>query len=162
MKVRVFATGGTFDKIFDEVGETMIFGETHLHEMLDLAKNKSDTKIETLMLIDSLHMRDEDRKKILEECSSCKEDRIIITHGTSTIIETAKFLANGIKDKAIILTGATVPYSFGKSDALFNLGYAFGVIQLVEKGVYIAMNGKLFEWHNVKKNKDAAKFEAVE
>jgi len=161
MKVRIFVTGGTFDKIFDEVGGVMTFRDTHLYEMLDLVKNKLDIEIETVMLVDSLYMKEDDRIKILEKCKSCKEDKIIITHGTDTMIETAKLLGKGIKDKTIVLTGATIPYSFGKSDALFNLGCAFGFVQLIEKGIYVTMNGTLFNYNNVKKNKEVGKFETI-
>ncbi len=161
MKVKIFATGGTFDKVFDEVNGIITFRKTHLYEMLDMVKNKLEAEVETIMLVDSLDMTEDDRRKILEKCESCMTDRIIIIHGTDTMIKTASLLGSEVKDKTIVLTGATIPYSFGKSDALFNLGCAFGFVQLMEKGVYVAMNGRLFNWDNVRKNKEVGKFETI-
>ena len=113
------------------------------------------------MLIDSLNMNEEHRAKILGKCKSCEEDKIIITHGTSTMVETAKMLGNEIKDKIIILTGAMSPYSIGKGDAVFNLGCAISSVQLIPKGVYIAMNGKIFGYANVRKNDKTGEFETI-
>lgn len=161
MVIKIFATGGTFDKIYGEIEEKLHFRDTHVHEMINVSRNSLPVEIETIMLIDSLYIKDEDRIKILEKCKSCNADRIIITHGTSTMIETAKLLAENIKDKTIILTGAMVPYSFGKSDASFNLGCALAFAQLTGHGIYITMNGKLFEWNNVRKNELTGKFEKI-
>lgn len=161
MDIRVFATGGTFDKVYDPIKGDLTFKETHLNEMLNFVGSNLNVVIETVMLLDSLYMQEKDRKQILEKCKLCKEDKIIITHGTDTMIETAKLLGEQIKDKTIILTGAFVPYSFGKSDALFNLGCALGLIQTLDQGVYITMHGHLFRWDNVKKNEKVGKFETI-
>ena len=161
MSVRIITTGGTFDKKYNELDGSLVFDGTHLPEMLSIAKNELGIKIEDLMAIDSLDMEEDHREKILKKCRSCKEDKIIITHGTDTMVETAKLLGEHVNDKVIVLTGAMVPYSFGKGDALFNLGCAFGLIQTLDKGVYITMNGKLFRWDGVRKNRELGKFEKI-
>ncbi len=161
MKIKIFVTGGTFDKEYDEINARLFFKNTHLPEMLKLGRSRLDTNVETLMMIDSLDMKDEDRDLILENCKNTEEDKIIITHGTDTMIETAKVLANQIKDKTIVLTGAMIPYKFGSSDGLFNLGAALAFIQLLPFGIYIAMNGKYFNWDNVRKNKEIGEFEKL-
>ena len=153
MKLRIFATGGTFDKIYNQADGGLIFNETHLNKMLEDYKNKVDVDIETIMLIDSLDMTNNHRQEILNKCKSCKEDMIVITHGTDTMVDTAKLLGRKIKDKTIVLTGAMIPYSFVKSDAHFNLGCAMSLAQALPKGVYITMHGKVFDYDNVKKNK---------
>ena len=106
-------------------------------------------------------MTDEDREKILQSCKDCEEDKIIITHGTDTMVETAQVLGKNIKDKTIVLVGAMIPYNQEKSDALFNLGCAVSAVQILPKGVYIAMNGKIFSWDNVRKNKELGLFESI-
>lgn len=161
MKLKIFATGGTFDKIYNELDGSLIFKETHLHHMLSDCKSKVNVEVETIILIDSLYMEDNHRQEILEKCSSCKEERIVITHGTDTIVETAKLLGEKIKDKTIVLTGAMIPYSFIKSDAQFNLGCAIAFAQTLPKGVYITMHGKIFNYDNVKKNKENHEFETI-
>lgn len=161
MLVKIFATGGTFDKIYNELDGSLIFKETHLNHMLNDAKSKVDIEIETIMLIDSLYMKDHHRQEILNKCKSCKEDRIVITHGTDTIVETARLLGKEIKDKTIVLTGSMIPYSFVKSDAHFNLGCAIAFAQTLPKGVYIAMHGKYFTWDNVRKMKEIGEFETI-
>jgi len=161
MKIRLFVTGGTFDKIYNEIDGNLTFKETHLNEILEIIRNDVPVEIETLMLIDSLDMNDNHRKQILEKCKSCKEDKIIITHGTDTMAETARFLDNEIKNKTIVLTGAMVPYSFGKSDALFNLGSAIISAQFMPNGIYIVMNGRLFDCNNVRKNVRIGRFEKI-
>ena len=161
MKIKIFVTGGTFDKEYDEINARLFFKNTHLPEMLKLGRSRLDTNVETLMMIDSLDMKDEDRDLILENCKNTEEDKIIITHGTDTMIETAKVLANQIKDKTIVLTGAMIPYKFGSSDGLFNLGAALAFIQLLPFGIYIAMNGKYFNWYKVRKNKEIGEFEKL-
>ncbi len=158
MKIKLFITGGTIDKEYNELNGELIFRKSHLPEMLEQAKNKVDIKSETIMLKDSLYMKDSDRKKILEKCKSCKQDKIIITHGTDTMVETANVLGNKIKNKTIVLTGAMVPFSFGNSDALFNLGGGIIAAQALPKGVYIIMNGKIFNWNNVMKDKKIGEF----
>lgn len=159
MTIKILITGGTFDKEYRELTGELFFRNTHVSSMLELGRAKIDVKIRTLMLIDSLEMTDNHRKIILEKCRNAKEDKIIITHGTDTMAETAKFLGQNIENKTIILTGAMIPYTFGSSDGLFNLGSALAFAQSLPRGVYVAMNGKYFYWHNVRKNKETGVFE---
>ena len=159
MAVRIFITGGTFDKEYNEIDGRLFFKDTHLPEMLKLGRCKVSVEIRTLMLVDSLEMTDADRQIIMEQCRKCKEDRIVITHGTDTMEETAKVLGKAGLEKTIVLTGAMVPYKFGSSDGLFNLGSALAFAQTLSRGVYIAMNGRYFTWDNVKKNKKIGEFE---
>lgn len=162
MKIKIFVTGGTFDKEYNEIKGELFFKDTHLHEMLDMGRCRVSLDIRTLMMIDSLDMTDEDRNIILENCKNAKENKILITHGTDTMIETAKLLAGMINNKTIVLTGAMIPYKFGSSDGLFNLGSALAFVQTLPVGVYIAMNGRYFHWDRVKKNKDLGEFEEIE
>ena len=141
--------------------ENFFFEDTHVPEMLDLGRCKLDVNIRTLMMIDSLEMSDEDRDIIAHNCVQCEEEKIVITHGTDTMVETAKVLAEKITDKTIVLTGAMIPYKFGSSDGLFNLGAALAYVQTLPNGIYIAMNGKYFNWNNVRKNKELGLFEAL-
>ena len=157
----MFATGGTFDKEFNEINGELFFKETNLYELLELGRSQLDVKIETLMMIDSLKMSKDDRNYIVNKCKNEKTNRIIITHGTDTMVETAKILAENIKDKTIILTGAMIPIKFGSSDGLFNLGSALSFSQVLDPGVYITMNGKYFHWDNVQKNKKLGIFEKI-
>lgn len=159
--IRIFVTGGTFDKEYNELNGELFFKETHLAEMLKLGRNKVKVDIRTLMMIDSLDMAPSDRQIILDNCKKAKEDKIIITHGTDTMVETAKVLGNAIKDKTVILTGAMVPYKFGSSDGLFNLGCALAFVQTLPSGVYVAMNGHYFLWNDVRKNKQTGEFEEL-
>ena len=161
MKIRVFITGGTFDKEYNELDGTLSFKETHLPEMLRLGRCKVDVEVRTLMLIDSLDMTQADRDILLEQCRRATEARLVITHGTDTMEETAGVLGKRITDKTIVLTGAMVPYKFGSSDGLFNLGSALAFAQTLPPGVYIAMNGRYFTWDNVRKNRDTGVFEEV-
>lgn len=162
MKIKIFITGGTFDKEYNEIKGELFFKDTHLPEMLNMGRCRVLVEIRTLMMIDSLDMKDDDRKIILENCKNTKEERILITHGTDTMIETAKLLAKDIQNKTIVLTGAMIPYKFGSSDGLFNLGSALAFVQTLPPGVYIAMNGKYFHWDKVRKNKDLGEFEDIE
>jgi L-asparaginase len=159
MVIRIFVTGGTFDKEYDELEGALYFRDTHLPEMLELARCKLRTDIRTLMMIDSLEMTESDRRIILENCLKCKEDSIIITHGTDTREETARLLGEASIKKTIVLTGAMVPFKFGSSDGLFNLGSALAFAQSLPQGVYIAMNGRYFPWNNVRKNRETGEFE---
>lgn len=159
MAIRVFVTGGTFDKEYNELNGELYFKDTHLAEMLDLGRCRLDVELRTLMMVDSLQMTEEDRKIICEHCLKAKEDKIVITHGTDTMVETAAVLGGSIRNKTIVLTGAMVPYKFGSSDGLFNLGAALAFVQCLPAGVYIAMNGRAFPWNNVRKNKRAGLFE---
>jgi L-asparaginase len=162
MQIRLFITGGTFDKEYNELNGKLFFEDTHVPEMLDLGRCKLDVNIRTLMMIDSLEMSDEDRDIIAHNCVQCDEEKIVITHGTDTMVETAKILAEKITDKTIVLTGAMIPYKFGSSDGLFNLGAALAYVQTLPTGIYIAMNGKYFNWNNVRKNKELGLFETIQ
>ncbi len=161
MTIRIFVTGGTFDKEYNELDGRLYFKDTHLHEMLKLGRCKADLDIRTLMLVDSLEMTDADRQLIVEQCRKSKEQRIVITHGTDTMEETARTLGHAITDKTIVLTGAMIPYKFGSSDGLFNLGSALAFAQTLPPGVYVAMNGRYFAWDNVRKNRKTGEFEEV-
>jgi len=161
MTIRIFITGGTFDKEYNELNGTLFFKDTHLHEMLNSGRCRVDTQVRTLMMIDSLEMTDSDREIILQNCIKTQEERIIITHGTDTMVETARFLYQRIKDKTIVLTGAMIPYKFGSSDGLFNLGSSIAFAQTLPHGVYISMNGKYFASNNVRKNKEKGEFEEI-
>ena len=158
MAIRIFITGGTFDKSYNELTGELYFKDTHLLEMLKLGRCKADFQIRTLMMTDSLSMTDEDRKIILHNCKKALEEMIVITHGTDTMVETARLLANAKLEKTIILTGAMVPYTFVSSDGLFNLGSAIGFVQTLPHGVYIAMNGKCFEADRAQKDKKTGEF----
>ena len=157
--IRIFVTGGTFDKTYDEIAGRLAFGDTHLGEMLRLGRSRVPVSIRTLMMIDSLEMSEEDRQLIVRNCTSCDETRILVTHGTDTMVETAAALARGTTGKTIVLTGAMIPYAFGSSDGLFNLGSALSFAQVLPAGVYIAMNGQCFEWDKVRKNRQTGAFE---
>lgn len=159
--IKIFATGGTFDKEYDEINGELFFKETHLHELLSLGRSQLNVKIETLMMVDSLEMTKSEKQYIVEKCKSEKTDRIIITHGTDTMVETAQIIAEHVNDKKIILTGAMIPIKFGSSDGLFNLGSALSFIQVIQPGVYITMNGRYFKWDNVSKNKRLGVFERI-
>jgi L-asparaginase len=161
MGVRVLVTGGTFDKDYDELRGRLHFRNTHVPEMLRLGRCHLDVTVETLMMIDSLDMTDEDRQVIVRRCAECEDDRIVVTHGTDTMVATARVLAAGAPGRTIVLTGAMVPYAFGSSDGLFNLGSALSFAQSLPAGVYVAMNGRCFTWDNVRKNTDAGVFETV-
>ena len=158
MSLRIFVTGGTFDKEYDEVTGNLFFKKTHLREMLDLGRAKIDINISTLMMKDSLEMDKNDRSIVVDNCSKSIESNIIITHGTDTMIDTATSIANAKLNKTIVLTGAMIPYKFGSSDGLFNLGAAIGFVQSLPNGVYIAMNGKYFHYDKVEKNKEIGEF----
>jgi L-asparaginase len=162
--IRIFVTGGTFDKNYDELSGSLSFEDTHLPEMLRLGRCRVDVSIRTLMMIDSLEMTDADRALIVEQCRQAAESQIVVTHGTDTMVETACALAGAspaLAAKTIVLTGAMVPYAFGSSDGLFNLGSAVSFVQLLRPGVYIAMNGRYFTWDRVRKNRETGAFEAV-
>ncbi len=161
MQIRLFVTGGTFDKEYNELNGKLFFEDTHIPEMLDLGRCKLDVNMRTLMMIDSLEMTADDRAIIVHNCLQCEEDKIVITHGTDTMVETAAMLAAAITDKTIVLTGAMIPYKFGSSDGLFNLGAALAFVQTLPNGIFIAMNGHYFPWNNVRKNKELGLFEPL-
>ncbi|MGH7453024.1 MAG: asparaginase domain-containing protein [bacterium] len=162
MPIKILITGGTFDKEYDEINGALYFKDTHVPEMLKLGRCRLDIQIRTVMMIDSLDMTEADRQIILENCKKSPEDKIVITHGTDTMVETAKVLGENIKDKTIVLTGAMIPYAFGSSDGLFNLGSALSFVQALPHGVYIAMNGRYFTWDNVRKNREMGMFEEIQ
>ncbi len=159
MKIRVLVTGGTFDKEYNELTGSLFFKDTHVREMLRLGRCELDLEVRLLMMIDSTEMTDVDRELILKSCTDASDERIVITHGTDTMTETARFLGERVKDQTIVLTGAMVPYTFGSSDGMFNLGSALAFAQSLPHGVYVAMNGRAFDWNNVRKNKATGRFE---
>ena len=161
MRVRLYVTGGTFDKEYDEINGRLFFKDTHVREMLKLGRCSLDLEIRTLMMIDSQEMTPTDREMIRKHCEESDADRIVITHGTDTMAETARYLGKRLKDKTVVLVGALVPYTFGSSDGLFNLGSAMAFAQTLPPGVYVAMNGRCFQWDNVRKNTSTGFFEAV-
>ena len=162
--IRIFVTGGTFDKEYNELTGKLFFQDTHLPEMLRLGRSRVEVAIRTLMMVDSLDMTAADRSLIVEQCRQAPESRIVVTHGTDTMIDTARALADAFpasSGKTIVLTGAMVPYAFGSSDGLFNLGSALSFVQTLTAGVYVAMNGRCFDWHSVRKNRETGVFEGV-
>lgn len=161
MAIKIFVTGGTFDKEYNELNGSLAFKKTHLPEMLKLGRNRLNVDISTLMLIDSLYMTNKDREIILQNCLNTSSKQIVVTHGTDTMVKTAKLLAKNIKDKTIVMVGAMIPYKFGSSDGLFNFGAALAFVQTLPSGVYIAMNGQYFTHDNCRKNKKIGKFEKI-
>lgn len=161
MKIRIIVTGGTLDKEYNELTGELYFKHTHINEMLKHGRCKLDLVVEELMMVDSALMTDAEREKILYTVNKAKENRIVITHGTDQMVETAKVLASVGGRKTIVLTGAMVPYSFGSSDGMFNLGAALAFVQSLPYGVYVAMNGRCFLWHNVRKKKESGYFEEL-
>jgi len=162
--IRIFVTGGTFDKTYDEIHGRLSFADSHVQEMLRLGRCRLEVSIRTLMMVDSLEMTDADRDVIVRNCAQCAESRIVITHGTDTMVETAAALArasDSLSGKTIVLTGAMIPYAFGSSDGLFNLGSALSFAQVLAPGVFIAMNGQHFHWDRVRKNRETGAFEAI-
>lgn len=161
MSIRIFITGGTFDKEYNELTGQLFFNDSQLPDMLKLGRNLIPVEIRTLMMVDSLEITDDDRELIADHCKKSPDEKIIITHGTDTMAETASLLSKKIKDKTIVLTGAMIPYKFGSSDGLFNLGSALAFVQTLPHGVYIAMNGRYFNANNVRKNKLTGVFEEL-
>jgi L-asparaginase len=159
MQLRLLVTGGTFDKEYDELSGRLFFKDTHVREMLRLGRADLDLEIRTLMMIDSLEMQDIDRELILRSCLEPGRDRIVVTHGTDTMPETARYLGGRVTDRTVVLTGAMIPYTFGSSDGLFNLGGALAFAQVLPHGVYVVMNGRRFDWRTVRKNKASGRFE---
>ncbi len=159
--IRLLVTGGTFDKTYDEITGTLSFTQTHVEEMLRLGRSSVPVTVDTVMLIDSLQMTEADRLALAQRCRECVEAAIVITHGTDTMVETAAVLARNVPGKTIVLTGAMVPYAFGSSDGLFNLGSALSFAQLLPAGVYVAMNGTHFRWDDVRKNREKGTFERL-
>jgi L-asparaginase len=161
-QIQVYVTGGTFDKEYNFITGELYFKDTHLNSMFERGRCTLDIDVKTLMMVDSLEMTDADREIIAYTCKNAKVDKIIITHGTDTMVKTATFLANANIDKTIVITGAMIPYAFGtSSDGFFNLGSALAFVQCLPKGVYISMNGRFFNWDNVRKNTDTGYFETL-
>jgi L-asparaginase len=161
-EIRVFVTGGTFDKVYDEITGRLYFKDTHLAEMLRAGRSRVPVSMRTLMMIDSLEMTDADRALILDHCRQCDATRIVITHGTDTMAQTARVLADAALGKTIVLTGAMVPFAFGSSDGLFNLGSALSFAQVLPAGVFVAMNGRCLDARRVKKNRETGVFDEVD
>ncbi|HRO09072.1 MAG TPA: asparaginase domain-containing protein [Saprospiraceae bacterium] len=162
IQIQIFVTGGTFDKEYNFINGQLYFKDTHLPQMFERGRSKLDIDIKTLMMVDSLDMTDADREIIVYNCIKSELDRIVITHGTDTMVLTAKALAQENIDKTIIITGAMVPYAFGtSSDGFFNLGAALAFAQTLPHGVYIAMNGRYYNWDNVRKNTQTGFFETL-
>lgn len=162
MRIRILVTGGTFDKEYDELTGRLFFRETHLPEMLRRGRSMLDIQLETVMMVDSLDMTDEDRAKIVARARHSAEQAIVISHGTDTMVDTANALAAArLTGKTVVLTGAMVPYAFGSSDGLFNLGSALSFVQVLPPDIYVAMNGQHFRWDACRKNKTTGCFETV-
>jgi L-asparaginase len=162
MRIRILVTGGTFDKEYDELSGRLFFKDTHLPEMLRRGRCLLDVTSETVMMVDSLDLDDGGRGTIVARARDCDERNVLITHGTDTMVQTACALADAhLPDKTIVLTGAMIPYAFGSSDGLFNLGSALSFVQVLPPGVYVAMNGQHFRWNCVRKNTATGCFEAV-
>ena len=158
--IQILITGGTFDKSYNHLKGDLYFKKTHIPEMLERSKSRLNVNVKTLMMVDSLEMTEKDIQLIINECINSKSKRIIITHGTDTMVRTATKIAKEVKGKTIVLTGAMIPYAFGSSsDGFFNLGSALSFVQVLKKGVYVAMNGQYFKHDNVKKNIEKGFFE---
>ena len=158
--IKLIITGGTIDKRYNELNGQLEFPETHIPEMLQQARCTVKIDSQNLMLKDSLEMTMADRDVIKQACCVSPTKQIIITHGTDTMVDTAKYLASTQQEKVIVLVGAMIPYKINNSDALFNLGCAVTAVQLLTEGIYIVMNGRVFDWDKVNKNKQAGVFEA--
>ena len=161
MSIRMIVTGGTFDKEYDEINGRLYFRDTHVPEMLSLGRSRLKIEVSTLMMKDSLDMTDLDRRRILEECLGAPESQIVVTHGTDTMELTARTLGSVITHKTVVLAGAMIPYKFGSSDGLFNLGSALAFAQSLPHGVYVAMNGRCFKWDNVTKDRASGEFKEL-
>lgn len=161
MKIKLLLTGGTIDQSFAPTSpKVLMYDKTHIHEMLNQARVRLNIEINELMLANSEDIDNDGLEKIVTACREATEDKIVITHGTNTMVETAELIANSINNKVIVFTGSIVPFAIGNSDALFNLGSAFMAVQLLEPGVYITMNGKVFKSDDVKKNFDIGEFQS--
>ena len=162
MRIRILVTGGTFDKQYDELNGRLYFRETHVAAMLGRGRCRLDVKVETVMMVDSLDLDEQGRATIVDRCRASEELALVVTHGTDTMVETARAIAAaGLRDRTIVLTGAMVPYAFDSSDGLFNLGSALSFAQALAPGVYVAMNGQYFAWDRVRKNRESGIFEAI-
>ena len=161
MTLRIIATGGTFDKHYNELNGVLGFADSHLPEVIARSRMTTPVELEIVSMLDSLEMQDGDRQKVLAACKASTETAIVIVHGTDTMRDTAEVLGAALSDKTIVFTGAMIPYEIANSDALFNFGFACGVAQVLPAGVYVAMNGKIFSWDNVTKNRAAGVFQSI-
>jgi L-asparaginase len=161
MSIRILVTGGTFDKEYNERTGQLYFKDTHIAEMLGSGRSRVEVSIRTVMMVDSLEMTDADRALIVQNCLQTTEERIVITHGTDTMTDTAAAIAKAVTGKTVVLTGAMIPFAFGSSDGLFNLGSALSFAQALPHGVYVAMNGRCFPWDRVRKNRERGEFEEI-
>lgn len=161
MKIVLIVTGGTFDKDYDELTGALFFRRTHVPEMLALGRCRLSVRTQIVMMKDSLEITAKDRQAILRACQKSPESKIIITHGTDTMEQTARLLGPALPGKTVILTGAMIPYRFGSSDGMFNLGCSIGLVQALPPGVYVVMNGQYFDWRNVTKNRREGYFHTI-
>ncbi|MGI9191060.1 MAG: asparaginase domain-containing protein [Chitinophagaceae bacterium] len=161
MQIQLFITGGTFDKEYDLINGKLYFTNSHVEEILQRGRNTTDVEVTQLMMMDSLDMGEHERQQIVKACKDCPQNHIIITHGTDTMVETGKALLNEKLNKTIVITGAMIPYTFGSSDGLFNMGSAMAFVQTLPHGVYLAMNGRFYPANAVRKNKETGYFEAL-
>lgn len=161
MTLRLIATGGTFDKHYNELNGVLGFAESHLPEVIKRSRMTVPVALDVLPLLDSLDMQAPDRQRVLSACQAAPENAIVIVHGTDTMRDTAAVLGEAALGKTIVLTGAMIPYEIANSDALFNLGFACGVAQTLQPGVYVAMNGQVFPWDNVTKNRSEGVFQPL-
>lgn len=161
MALRILVTGGTFDKTYEPFEEALLFERTHIPEMLAHGRCAPVPAVETLMLVDSAHMTEGQRNVIVQRCGNCLEDRIVITHGTSTMLKTAQRLGQQNYGKTIVLTGAMVPRSVENSDATFNFAFALGSALALPRGTYVAMNGRAFSWNKVYKDERSGTFHSL-
>jgi len=162
MAIRILITGGTFDKYYDAIRGEMTFSESHLPELLQQARLTIPVVREGCLLKDSLQMTDEDRELIVRACGFAPESQLVVIHGTDTMVETAVRLGHEGLKKTIVLTGAMIPYAVHGSDAEFNLGFALAAVQCLPQGVYVGMNGQVWRWDRVRKNKTLGVFEPVD
>jgi L-asparaginase len=163
MAILILVTGGTFDKRYDELTGRLDFAETHVPLMLERGRCRIEVDVRTAMMVDSLDMSEADRLFVAQQCARAAESRIVVTHGTDTMVETATALARELagSGKTVVLTGAMVPFAFGSSDGLFNLGSALSFVQVLPPGVYVAMNGRYFPWDDCRKNRNLGVFERI-
>lgn len=161
MHIQLFITGGTFDKEYDLIHGKLYFTNSHVEEILKRGRNTTQVDVEQLMMMDSLDMGDAERQHIVNACKHCAKNHIIITHGTDTMVETGLALLNEKLNKTIVLTGAMIPYTFGSSDGLYNMGSAMAFVQTLPPGVYLAMNGRYYPANAVRKNKETGYFEGL-
>jgi len=160
--IRLLVTGGTIDKVYHATEGRLGFERTQVLEMLRQARVPlPDSAVQTVLLKDSLELVDSDREIIAVACLASEEKRLVITHGTDTMVLTAQYLAGGVAGRTVVLTGAMVPFSVNHSDAMFNFGFALAAAQLLPAGIYVAMNGCVFPWNRVEKNRTTGQFVAV-